>query len=81
MNILYKQWEIYRAACYPQGLPKEQETECSQAFFAGALVVLKVAVESSENKSPEQAYSAIASIIKEAETLCRNRVYAAKSRN
>ena len=84
MKTLESQWEIYRDACYPKKngkLDPVQEIETRQAFFAGCLVVLKFATESSQNLPEEQAYKHIVSLISEAQKACSNRVYEMKQRN
>lgn len=84
MKNLESQWIVYRDACYP---PKNgkldvlQETEIRQAFFAGCLVVLGFSVESARNLSEDQAVRQIASLIREAQTVCSQRVYEMKGRN
>lgn len=83
-GTLESQWKIYRDACYPAKngpLPPQQEIETRQAFFAGCLVVLKFAVESSANLPEEQAYKKIASLITEAQTVCLQRIDEMKGRN
>ncbi len=80
-KTLHDEWVQYRNACYPCGVPKAQEIECHQAFFAGALVVLKLATDNAHGLSDEAAYAEVVKVINEAETVCRNRVYAAKGRN
>lgn len=81
MKALEKEWIKYRDACYPEGLPKFQETETRQAFYAGCLVVLKTAVEGIQSKSEEQAYQHLIAVINEAETVCSERIYEMKGRN
>lgn len=81
MKTLQDEWKEYRDACYPTGIPIEQNIECHQAFFAGALVVLKLAVERAEGMTDEQKYKQIFDLIKEAQQVCQNRVYTMKSRN
>lgn len=84
MNTLESQWKEYRDACYPPKngklLPR-QETETRQAFFAGCLVVLKHAVESSQDLPEEQAYKQIVALITEAQKVCSERVYEIKGWN
>lgn len=81
MKTLQDQWREYRDACYPTGIPAEQNRECHQAFFAGALVVLKLAVERSYGLSDEDAYKSVGALIREAQEVCEQRVYAVKVRN
>lgn len=84
MNTLESQWQIYKNACYPAKngpLSPQQEIETRQAFFAGCLVVLKFATESSESLPEEQAYRNIVALITEAQTVCSQRVYEMKARN
>lgn len=84
MKTLESQWTQYRDACYPPKngpLPQGQETELRQTFFAGCLVVLKFAVESSANLPEELAYQQIAALINEAQTTCDARVVEMKARN
>lgn len=84
INTLESQWQIYRDACYPAQngpLPLQQEIETRQAFFAGCLVVLKFATESSQNLPEEAAYKNIVSLITEAQTVCSQRIYEMKGRN
>lgn len=84
MNTLESQWEIYRDACYPPKngkLAPIQEIETRQAFFAGCLVVLKIASESSANLTEEQACKTIVSLINEAEEACLQHIHAMKCRN
>jgi hypothetical protein len=84
VSTLESQWQEYRDACYPTKngpLPQFQETETRQAFFAGCLVVLKFAVESSKNLSEEEAFKNIVSLITEAQTVCSQRIYEMKGRN
>jgi hypothetical protein len=80
---LEDQWKIYRDACYPPQngkLDALQETETRQAFFAGCLVVLQLATESSQDMPEEQAYRHIMGLIKEAQTVCSQRCYEMKGR-
>lgn len=84
MRTLEKRWIEYRDACYPPKngpMNKIQETETRQAFFAGCLVVLKHAVESSADMPEEQAMTYIGNLIKEAQEVCSQRVYEMKERN
>jgi len=37
---LKEAWADYRANLYPSGITGTQEVECSQAFYAGALIML-----------------------------------------
>lgn len=37
MKATEKAWNEYRDACYPSGITPVQESECSQAFFAGCM--------------------------------------------
>lgn len=78
---LESQWIIYRDACYPVGLPKNQEIETRQAFFSGCLVVLKFAVESSQAMPEDQAFGTIVGLISEAQMVCSMRVSEMKARN
>lgn len=81
MKTLQDQWREYRDACYPSGLPAAQNIECHQAFFAGALVVLKLATERAEGLTDEAAFKSVCSLIDEAQAVCRQRIYAGKNRN
>ena len=82
MKTLEQQWIEYRDACYPGGLTNQtQHIETRQAFFAGALVVLKLAVERADGLSEEAAYKSIGDLIREAQEVCRQRQYAMKNRN
>lgn len=84
MSDLESQWITYRNACYPPSkikLNALQESETRQAFFAGCLVVLAFAVESSAKLEPEAAYQNICNLINEAQTVCRQRIYEIKGRN
>lgn len=81
MRNLEDEWNEYRNACYPQGLSQVQHIECRQAFFAGALVVLKLAMERAEGLSEQAAYNSVEALILEAQTVCSQRAYALKSRN
>lgn len=36
---LKEAWAEYQANIYPQGITKVQQVECSQAFYAGALIM------------------------------------------
>lgn len=81
MKTLQDQWREYRDACYPQGISGAQNLECHQAFFAGALVVLKLAVERADGLSEEQAYKQIGDLIREAQEVCQRRIYSGKARN
>jgi hypothetical protein len=84
MTTLESQWLQYRDACYPPKngkLELQQEIETRQAFFAGCLVVLKFAVESSQNLPEEQAFNQIVALINESQTVCSQRVYEMKGRN
>lgn len=84
MKTLEMQWQEYRDACYPASMGKlspHQETETRQAFFAGCLVVLKLAVERADGLSEEDAYKSIGNLIREAQEVCRQQVYLGKQRN
>jgi hypothetical protein len=82
MSSLQEQWKDYRDACYPQGLEGTQNRETHQAFFAGALVALKLVIEDSHELPPEEAQRAIAKVIEEAKGVCNEHVFAfTKSRN
>ncbi len=81
---LENQWKVYRDACYPPGkitIDTVQESETRQAFFAGCLVVLKLAVESSDGLPEDQAYEKVCALITEAQKVCRQRIYEMKGRN
>lgn len=36
MKTLKEEWESYKKAVYPAGIPVDQNRECAMAFFAGA---------------------------------------------
>jgi hypothetical protein len=81
MKTLEDQWKTYRDACYPTGVSKLQEVECRQSFFAGALVVLKLATDRAADLSEEDAFKSVGDLIREAQTVCKQRMYEMKGRN
>ena len=84
VTTLEAQWIVYRDACYPPAkvkLDQFQESETRQAFYAGILLALKIAVESSVNLSEEAAFQNIKNLIDNAQTVCRERVYELKGQN
>jgi len=48
MKTMQEEWRTYRDAVYPQQISFTQTKECHQAFFAGALMVLKAMHELAE---------------------------------
>lgn len=84
VTTLEAQWQSYRDACYPPKngkLDPLQETETRQAFYAGCLIAGKVILESSIHMTEEQACRNIQTLIEQALTVCRERVYEMKGRN
>ena len=83
VTTLEAQWVLYRNACYPPAnikLNPLQESEVRQAFYAGILLALKIAVESSVNLSDEAAFQNIKNLIDNAQSVCRERIYEIKGR-
>lgn len=83
-TTIEEQWRVYRDACYPPSkgaISDQQEIECRQAFFAGVLLALKIAVESSIALSEEAAFKNVKNMIDEAQTVCRSRIYEMRQRN
>lgn len=63
-------WLEYRESCYPKSagpISALQESETSQAFYSGALIVLELIVNSSEQETPEDAADYFTAICLEAE--------------
>lgn len=81
MKTLQDEWSSYRDACYPEGLPADQNRECHQAFFAGCLVVLKFATDASADLPEAEARKFVAGIIREAQEVCQQRVNQLKGNN
>lgn len=82
MTALEQQWKTYRNACYGPGpIPTLQESETRQAFYAGCLVVLKLAVESVAGLPADEANQQISAMIKDAQDVCRQRIYEMRGRN
>lgn len=49
------EWRKYRDACYPDGIGAQQNKECHQAFFSGALVIAKHILEIAVNEKTDEA--------------------------
>lgn len=84
MKTLEDQWRQYRDAVYPAKnwpLDKFQETETRQAYFAGCLTFMTFAMAASRDMSEGDAFRFIAGLQKEAETVCKQRIYEMKGRN
>ena len=81
MKTLQDEWREYRDAVYPKGIPANQNLELHQAFFAGALVVLNLAIQRAGELSEEGAFKQIGNLIREAEQTCSQRAYTLKNRN
>lgn len=81
---LEQEWRKYRDACYPPHkgeLDPVQEAETRSAYFAACLTVLKFAVEGAHQLPEDQAMGFIAGLIKEAQTVCAQRVYELRAGN
>jgi len=78
---LQDEWQKYKQACYPQGITANQNRECHQAFFAGALVALQ-SVKTIANALPEgHAAAAVGALMMEAELVTGAHVANLKKRN
>lgn len=73
MNILKVEWERYRNRCYSSRIPKEQEKELEQTFYAGCLVSL-TAVQIAAELPEITAEAALGALLDEANTYCQNRI-------
>ena len=80
MNSLQDHWREYRDACYPTGIPAEQNLECHQAFFAGCLVALRSCTALAA-MTDDDALRELQRLLTEAETVCAARAQTLKERN
>lgn len=81
MNTINDEWLNYRKMVYPGvELPAEQSRELHMAFFAGALMALKLTVEEAGQLPVELAHEEIVKLINEAKERCRHFVIEGKMR-
>lgn len=62
---IQSEWENYARHCYPHGMVPIQEKECRQAFFSGALVMLRLTSEISGVYSEDDAIGQIGQLQRE----------------
>lgn len=77
---MQEEWQAYKQACYPTGIHATQNKECHQAFFAGALQVLKRMEEISELPEYDAAI-ALSKLNREVLEICSARAMQAEHRN
>lgn len=80
-KTLQADWAKYRDACYPDGIPADQNRECHHAFFAGALSVLSQMVESADKLSEDEGAKLLGALIQEAQGRCQEIADVMKARN
>jgi hypothetical protein len=62
MNTITQEWNRYKAACYPNGIPTVQENETRQAFMAGALSSHNLHTQVAEIESDDEAVRVMAGL-------------------
>lgn len=80
LPTMQEEWKRYRDACYPKGLPADQNCECHQAFFGGALAVLS-ALDAIADLDDNAAVNALEEMRQETIEVCRARADTLKNRN
>lgn len=70
IRTLADEWRGYRDKVYPHGMGADQNKELHMAFFAGALVALKLSIEETADLPTEKAVPQIAALINEAKATC-----------
>jgi viroplasmin and RNaseH domain-containing protein len=73
-------WREYRDLVYPQGMPAQQNLECHQAFFSGALEMMILTAQI-DAMPGEEADKAMQQIAREVREVCRVRIETLKNRN
>jgi len=72
MKTLQEEWNGYLQACYPDPrMPADQARQLTQAFFAGALVALKLVVEYSATLPEAEAELQVGNVIREVKARCQ----------
>ena len=65
MKNIYNEWVKYKETCYPNGMTRQQELECYQAFIASSLATLKLALTIVNNDKD------LSELVNESIELCR----------